>query len=89
MAPAAAAGRQAAAFNKAKMAEAPRTRTENGAVTFAGSGNPLFDFFFQASPSSCTQVPPNLVFIRHTVFELHALQRVSSRKYASSAKAAS
>ncbi|CAL5227769.1 g10789 [Coccomyxa viridis] len=56
LAPAAAAGRQAAAFNKAKMAEAPRTRTENGAVTFAGSGNPLFDFFFQASPSSCTQV---------------------------------
>ena len=34
------------------MSEALLTRTENNAVTYAGSGKPLVDFFFQASPPS-------------------------------------
>ena len=56
------------------MAEARQTRTENGAKTSAGSGNPLVDFFFQASPIPCTDVSLS----PHPFFQVHALQYVSS-----------
>ncbi len=49
-------------------AEALLTRTENGAVTYAASGNPLVDFFFQASTFPSAQ--PILVPVRHCVLQV-------------------
>ena len=57
------------------MVEARPPRTENGAVTFAGSGNPLVDFFFQASPCPCATVFSMLE--THLVFQERALHCVS------------
>ena len=56
------------------MSEALLTRTENNAVTYAGSGNPLVDFFFQASPPSSAQ--PILFSRTHCVSHMQAMQCV-------------
>lgn len=70
------------------MAEARQTCTENGAVTFSSSGNPLVDFFFQANPSPQTWLSPILVVARRSGFQLHALQRVSLTESHSSVETA-
>lgn len=58
--PAAAAERQNAPFVDMMMSEALLTHTENNALTYAGSGNPLVDFFFQASPYAERSAVPTL-----------------------------
>ena len=47
--------------------EALLTRTENGAATYAASGNPLVDFFFQASPHFSAQ--PVVVSVRQRGYQ--------------------